>query len=387
MITGKALAKMSDNQLMSWLSDHRPSLQQLMASLRQLAKPIRERTIKAKTLDAYRDDFARVEKAGTVIAASGSKASFYKLRAASSRVLADRIYEALTKADRIRKTQPGTLGDLNWAAFVLDELRPLGEKLARFSKEKWEPDQVSRKERSHRQRPKLGRLPEDWRARVWERVGEGKYGSAVAVAALAGVRPEELEKGVEVQLLGDGRLAFIVSGAKVIKAGNGKAAQGQKLRAFTITVGDDPMALRLKTLAARGRVVVRVASARALTSAFCSASRKAFPKLSAPPSVYTFRHAFCANAKASGLSPEQVAQVMGHASTASQGMYGMKSQGSGGWKVEPLGDAPTPIRVAAPKGPPPSLAPAPSARREAREISAVLSAGAGARPRAPRPRI
>lgn len=383
---GASLAAMSGGQLISWLNDNRSSLQERIASLRQLAKPIRDRECSDRTIDSYRDDFKRVEQAGSVLAASGSRASFYKLRAASARVLADRIGEALNKAERIRKKHGS---HAEWAACVLDDLLPLGEQLKRFTSEKWDAEAVARRDRTHKQRHKLGRLAEDWRQRIWNRTGGGKYADAVAVAAVAGLRPAELESGVVVKLMNDGRLAFVIEGAKVKAAGEGRAAQGQKARAFAVAFpAGDPMAEHLKKLAA-GRpdqkLKIRVSSGRAFASAFRSASAKAFPNSSAPPSAYAFRHGFCAEAKSSGLTPEQVAQVMGHASTRSQKHYGQRQQSRGGWSVDPIGSAPTPIRTAK-TTPPPSQNPAPTARREARAIGAAISLGRSP-PRAPPPRL
>ena len=385
-MNGAALAGMPAGQLIDWLNENRQSLQQQIASLRELARPICERDCSDSTIDSYRSDFKAVERAGGVLAAAGSKASFYKLRAASARVLADRMVEAMNTADRIRKKHGS---HVEWASCVLDQLLPLGAQFRQFTAEKWTPGvPVARLERTHKQRPKIGRLPKDWRERVWKHAGCGKYADAVAVAGLAGVRPAELENGVTVKLMKDGRLAFVIEGAKVKAAGEGRAAQGQKARALQLTIpAGDPMAEHLKKRLAEssnGKIKVRVATARQLTSAFCAASRRAFPKMEAPPSVYAFRHAFCANAKGSDLTPEQVAYVMGHASTASQQHYGQRQQSRGGWSVDPIGSAPTPIRSAKTQ-PPPSQDPAPSARREARAIGAALASGAAPpKPRAPR---
>jgi integrase len=390
-VNGAALKAMTTGQQIDWLKDNRRLLQQQIASLRETARPICERECSDSTIDSYCDDFKRVEAAGSVLAASGSKASFYKLRAASARVLADKIDEALRKAERIRKKENTFT---SWAACVLDELLPLGVAFNQFTSEKWTPGAAAPQplQRSHKQRSKIGRLPKDWRERLWRHNSRGKYADAVAVAALAGVRPAELEKGVTVKLMNDGRLAFVVEGAKVKAAGPGRAAQGQKVRAFQKAIpAGDPMGEHLKTrLAAssNGKIRVRVRTARQLTSAFCAASRRAFPKMDAPPSLYAFRHVFCSDAKSSGATPEQVAQLMGHASVESQQHYGMKRPGKSGNvdPIDPIGSAPTPIRPAKPKPPPPSTQPAPTARREGRAIAAVLPT-ATARPRAPRPRI
>ena len=375
MTIRKALAQMTDNQLISWLDDHRQVFYGDIARIRKAAKPIRERKILDKTLDQYRDDFKRVEKAGGVLKASGSAKSFWKLRAAASRVLADRIFEALAKADRIRKKKGFAFEqDLAWASFVVDELLPLEKQLDQVRAEKWNSAAVQKKHRSHRQRPKLGRLPEDWQTRLFARMSKGKYGDAVAVAAVAGVRPAELENGVQVAMH-NGKLAFVVEGAKCTEQ------NGQKRRVFEVDA-NSPMAERLKKLVANGPKKIRVASAKLLSNAVWQSSQVEFKNLTAPPSIYAFRHAFCAEAKQT-LEPVDVAQVMGHASTSSQVLYGMKSQGSGGLAIEPLGEPVKAIRIVPAFGSPPSQAPAPSARREARQISAALSPGGGA---APRPR-
>lgn len=381
MMTGQILAMLGENQAAAWLVANRQELQARIQQLRQIAKPFRDRQISDATLQQYRDDFRRVEQAGGIKAASGSAASYWKLRAAASRVLADRIYEVLAKADRIRKADPGLVGGLRWAAVVMDELEPLGDQLAAARAEKWDKKAAKPRERCHRQRGKLARLPADWRGRIWSRVGKGKYADAVAVAAIAGVRPAELEKGVRVARAKDGSFVFLVMGAKVREAA-GEAKRGQKERGVAVKVAaGDPMAEHLRRLVANGPKIVRVRTARRFSYAFCKASEAAFPKLTAPPSLYAFRHAFCAEAKAGGLTPEQVAHVMGHASCESQKHYGMRQQGRGGLSIVPVGKLSTAIRPAAPRSPPPSQAPAPSARREARAIAAAIGHSGPSRPR------
>jgi integrase len=58
-------------------------------------------------------------------------------------------------------------------------------------------------------------------------------------------------------------------------------------------------------------------------------SRKVFPKRKLHTSFYSFRHQMGSNLKASGMSREQIAYVMGHQSTASADVYGNKRSGGG----------------------------------------------------------
>lgn len=60
-------------------------------------------------------------------------------------------------------------------------------------------------------------------------------------------------------------------------------------------------------------------------------TRKLWPKRTKYPTLYTFRHQFSANIKASGYTPEEVAALMGHASDqTAQEHYGKKRYGKKG---------------------------------------------------------
>lgn len=363
MNTLQALAAMPDNQRSRWLETHRERLHGLAAAARNLAKPIRERIISDRTAKQYAADFGRVEKAGGVLAASGCRSSFWKLKAAAARGLAEQIYAKLAEADRIRKNSKEfeALKNMKWAACLEDEVAPLLDQLAKIKAEAWDFRTVEPRERCHRQRPKLGRLPKEWKERMWSRMATGKYADAVAVAAVAGVRPAELEKGVTVAWHG-GKLVFLVYGAKVTEK------NGQPQRSFTVAAGS-PMADHLKRLAGAGPIKVRVESAKKLCTAFRKASALEFERFNSPPSIYALRHEFCAEAKGS-LGAVEVAQVMGHASTASQQHYGTKQQGSGGLDISPTGKPNRAVR-AQPPGQPFSLRS--KANREARAIASTLA--------------
>lgn len=62
-------------------------------------------------------------------------------------------------------------------------------------------------------------------------------------------------------------------------------------------------------------------------------NKKAFPTKTRRPTLYSSRHQFSANSKASGCSPEEVAALMGHASDLTAQMtYGKKIYGTRGRK-------------------------------------------------------
>jgi hypothetical protein len=78
-------------------------------------------------------------------------------------------------------------------------------------------------------------------------------------------------------------------------------------------------------------------------------SRRLFSRRKSPPSFYALRHAASAELKAAGLTQEEIARGMGHASELSQKAYGMRSQGPGGYEVK--AEASMPVRVAAKQSP------------------------------------
>jgi hypothetical protein len=74
--------------------------------------------------------------------------------------------------------------------------------------------------------------------------------------------------------------------------------------------------------------------------------RSIFPKLKKYPSLYSTRHQFAADAKASGFTKCEVAALMGHAVDTTATMhYGRKRHGSGSFGVKPAADEVARIRV------------------------------------------
>ena len=339
----------------------RPQLFEQVATLRaEHLKGARE--VSDKSRDSYRDDARRVSAVGGDPGdLAGTKDSFRKLRAACLWHAREQLRETLARADRARKAAKG--GELAALAVYHDELPAIEARLAFLTECKFDPERAERRHRTKQQRSKLGRLPDDWIARMHRRTRGGKYGHAVAVASLIPVRPAEIAERVRVWIEPDGVLAFEVHGAKVSDTGAGVASHvqgiGQPARTVRLVRVDPERQAVLDylvdaVLSAGGQLVVgKGLSARGISSAFCSASAREFPTLTSPPSFYALRHAASAEIKAAeGSDPQLVAMAMGHASERSQQAYGMRSQASGGYAIEAT--ATRAVRPARPKAGPPS---------------------------------
>ena len=304
-----------------------------------------------RTRDGYAADARRVAAAGgNPMALAGTYASFRKLRAACVWKAREDLRECLARADRARKK--GGTGDIEALCLYDEKLPEIKCRLLHLASLKFDAEKVARRNKTHMQRHKLGRLPKDWISRVHASTRGGKYGEAVAVGILIPIRPEEISHRVRVKIDSTGALLFEVKGSKLRDIGSGVASHikgiGQPLRWITLTAVDparqetfDWLLARVKT---NGGVLTigKQLSASGICSAFRSMSRKLFCHHKSPPSFYALRHAACAELKASGLTAGVVAQGMGHSSELSQKVYGTHSQGSGHYEL--LATSSTPVR-------------------------------------------
>ena len=302
-----------------------------------------------RTRESYAADARRVAATGgDPMALAGTYASFRKLRAACVWKAREDLRECLARADRARKK--GGTGDIE-ALCIYDEKLPEIEcRLLHLASLKFDAAKVTRRDKTHMQRHKLGRLPANWISRVHASTRGGKYGEAVAVGILIPIRPEEISNRVRVKIDDSGALLFEVKGSKLRDKGSGIAAHvdgiGQPMRWLTLSAVDPARQetldwLRHRVIASGGSLTVgKGLSACGLCSAFRAMSRRLFTRHKSPPSFYALRHAACAELKASGIGVQEVAKGMGHASELSQKAYGMRSQASGGYSVQASGSEP-----------------------------------------------
>lgn len=335
------LAALDTIAAMRLVADAKPQLFSKVAELR--ATHLQGNSeLSDRTRDSYAADAARVSRSGgDPLPLAGTYASFRKLRAACMWKAREDLRECLARADRSRKK--GGIGELEALCLYDEQLPAIEQRMAFLSSCRFDASQAARRDRTHMQRHKLGRLPLDWIARVHSHTRDGKYGEAVAVGILIPVRPREIANRIRVKIDATGSLVFEVGGSKVREKGSGVASSvygiGQPKRWLTLSAVDlarqavfDWLRDRVETCGDT-LTVGKGLSATDIGSAFRSMSRRAFPRHKSPPSFYALRHAACAELKASGLDSCEVAQGMGHASVLSQKAYGMRSQGSGKYVI------------------------------------------------------
>lgn len=168
----------------------------------------------------------------------------------------------------------------------------------------------------------LNKLPQDWRKRLVANTITAAV-PAILVSLLSGCRPEELAMGVKVSVLDKQHLVITINGAKTT------ASNGQPWRKLTYDVSLSDEAAQLWRIASRkgGSMVVK-RQPRTFNKNLGRACKKAgVPAISA----YTCRHYFASQLKSAwGNAKEMIAMALGHASTATQKVYGTKQQGRNG---------------------------------------------------------
>lgn len=168
----------------------------------------------------------------------------------------------------------------------------------------------------------LKKLPQDWRKRLVANTITAAL-PAVLVSILSGCRPQELAMGVQVSVLDEEHLIITINGAKVTEH------NGQPWRKLTYDVSLSDEAAQLWRIASgKGGNLVVKREPRTFHKNLQRACEKAgLPSISA----YTCRHYFASQLKSAfSTAKEIIATALGHASTATQQVYGTKQQGRKG---------------------------------------------------------
>lgn len=333
-----------------------------------------------KSASQYGDAFERLAtKAGTrepsallefAARKTASKSSLRIYRAAIKHVLsrqhAEALQEVLREADRVNAKARKAAGDASWggdAATVYSgivyetKLAPIADALDALTASLEEAKQVkpsgAKVQRSHNQRTKLARLPSDWQERMLDRMrrgrgrAEGKWATHAAASVLVGLRPSEM---ASMTFYREGPLLVVnVEGAKhgtaSVPTKDGKwktVGTGRKEREFCFDLSKlDGAALtaaeRLYAKAPANGAQVELGESEAFASAWRAAALREFGEKLAP-SAYANRHQFASELKARGVGADadqvqalrhQIAAALGHASTATQSVYGRPARGAG----------------------------------------------------------
>lgn len=165
-------------------------------------------------------------------------------------------------------------------------------------------------------RQSLSGLPENWRE-ILVQSSSGELKEWILVLAVAGVRPKEIENGVDISPV-DGGARLTVLGAKT---NNG---HGQPLRVVEV------MSDLACQLAKGGARRISAPSANRVSVAVGRLGRRVFKRKAASNvSAYSFRHQLASDLKASGLFSLDVSAFLGHAVEDTKRQYGSHSQNRG----------------------------------------------------------
>jgi integrase len=289
------------------------------------------------TREQYRKGFQRMAGRGLLPETiAGTSRSYFFYRAAYAHHFSELIREDLRSADRDYKAgnEKQFLEAVarlenhvtNLSPYAPD---PNGTHLDRGLVSKWSVEVERRaktgfKQVSNSKRGRLRGLPADWRERMFEAAARSKYRAAVAVLALTGARPAEMQSGIAVSINGAEHLVFKING---VKTHGGK--YGQETRSLVVAPSSPDGAFLLSLVRARGDQVIQ-ADAGALSDFVRRLSLKVFPRLKERVSCYVYRHQLSADLKNSGVPPLEISTALGHSVDATKRFYGAAQSGRAG---------------------------------------------------------
>ncbi|MFC4275331.1 site-specific integrase [Achromobacter aloeverae] len=190
------------------------------------------------------------------------------------------------------------------------------------------------------QRQNLRRFPDDWRNQLARKFIGMQYEKAYLISALSGLRPHELQRGIEVQWTSD-EFTLSIWGAKV----KGEI-QGQPVRNIVYDV-NHPFVARLLQLVELGEgavALVSVPSKVAWTSALRRAGRTLWPNVKKDVVPYLLRHALISDMKRAGGDPDEISAALGHRSARTKSRYGSWAAGGKNPLLPKRATAAKPIR-------------------------------------------
>jgi integrase len=176
----------------------------------------------------------------------------------------------------------------------------------------------------------LGRLPADWRDRVWHAQHPASiYRDGLAVLWATGARPEEIRRSVTLQGLDD-EICIRIEGIKT----HGER-YGQAWREIWIAADDHPAACHLAELLARDIREVQVPCAKSFSAGLGALWDRIRGRRRVRVSAYSWRHQYAADLKHGGFDSGEIAMALGHASDVTQRHYGaaLQSKGTGGVRI------------------------------------------------------
>lgn len=193
-----------------------------------------------------------------------------------------------------------------------------------------------RKRKSKRQA--LKGLPIDWREQLCERGKAGKYAAALAVAAVSGCRPSELQRGIRVwrqydESHGADLIYIEIEGSKV------KENQGQPRRVITYSeLNPHPLVCAVNRLLDEqddASLFAKIDSAINFSVEVRRLANRLWPDHKESITAYCFRHQWSSDMKRAG-NADAVSRGLGHASAKTRRSYGTAGQAKAGGGLRPL---------------------------------------------------
>ena len=314
----------------------------MVRELRKVVAGISQK-ISEKTQRDYLTKFERMKRNGTVPEASGTKKAFYANRAAllyGTSIEAIQALRARDKAIYGSSDWETAMNALHHCQAIFNRYPPDPERKHRdcgsssFTWEGikshkiktitgWSATVASKK----RILSKIRKIP-NWRTVLFNHVTP-THKNAAALCSLTGVRPSEIARGVRVQLSSESdglRLIITIAGSKIT------ANSGQPERTLRLKI-DSEEARYLAKQVSQSPVTVTTHPAN-LCAALIKAGRTAFPHLQETITPYVLRHALASDLKAANVSPDAIAQVLGHQASESQQAYGFAVCSSGAVSID-----------------------------------------------------
>lgn len=282
-------------------------------------------------------EFHEVDVWELAVARATTKSSWYASRAAIQHVLVDRLRDAKARVDAYRRLPPGPQTTARRQADLFDPLLRVvwnANALAAMPAQafgKWAAAAEVVMKKGSSKRSSLRGLPADWQVLIAKSM-PAACALSWLTQSLTGCRAAELEKGVSLTLSTDGSMIR----AKVLGAKLTEHA-GQPYRELVIGT-QSGVAAALLPLLKRG-VELNAGLGRSLDAYRKMVGRYGdamFPGRSRWTSIspYSARNQMKSDLKAAGVSPEKLAEAMGHSSTGSAKNYGGSKRAGA---VAPLG--------------------------------------------------
>lgn len=275
----------------------------------------------AATISGYKREMVRLANSGDpwkAAANTNKKSTFFKRRAAILHCCRESVSAGL-KAQDLMQRDKGLLDPVKKAAWLLQVASLKNALDLALKVPEGAPEQPFEKRETKRK--DLWKLPPNWCESLIERMPN--YRAQVAISALSGCRPWELEAGVAVSV-SDGVLKLRISGAKV------GVHSGQEWREIAWKLPtSNPLAVIVARMALEngGQLLVKTANAKAFSGAMRSAGRRAFPNFPHTITPYSLRHQVASDMKAADLGDE-ISKALGHSAANTRGSYGSAELGS-----------------------------------------------------------